>query len=437
MNNLKPALNSSFSLEHLSRRGTIGMVVLGAVIVLWTLLAPLSGAIMAQGIVKVDKEHKLVQHLEGGIVKDILVTDGQYVQQGQALLTIADTKVDASVGSLRNELDSEWVRKARLQAERDDEIRMEIPKELKARIKLGELGEVVRIEQHLFSMRRVNLQQKVKLLRSQVEEVSNEIAGLSEQIQSGQHGLELMQQELQINEQMLGKSFVSKTRILELQRQVTDYQTRRESYATEQAKARQKKLELELQIVRLREDYMQQAATELEDVIRKVNDLKNRLHPSMDAQERQVVRAPVSGKIVNLKIHTAGGVIGAGATLMEIVPDNQDLIIEAQIAVEDIDELHLNMPAEIRLSAYHQRTSKMLLGNVIYISADRLSNETSPKPYYAVMIKAEPLAPQAVENAQLVVGMPAEVFIKTTKRTVVEYMFAPIVQSLRRGMRES
>lgn len=430
-------LVSPLSVNHLAKRGIIGIVVLVILVVLWMVLAPLSAAIVAHGAVKVDKERKLVQHLEGGIVKEILVADGQQVQRGEALLVIADMKGDASVDSLRHEFYSELMRNARLRAERDGASKVVVPVELNARIHSHEVDEIVRVERHLFAGRLANLEQQVALLRSQMDEVSQEIVGWNGQFQAGEQGLDLMRQELHINEKLLEKNFVTKARVLGLQRQVTDYQTKRENNVTEQARARQKKLDMQLQIVRLRTDYMQHAALELEDATRKLNDLKERLRPSVDAQDRQVVRASVSGKIVGLKAHTAGGIIAPGAVLMEILPDNQELIVEAKVPVEDIDELHLEMSADIRLSAYQLRTAQLLKGTVSYVSADRLNDEVSHMPYYAVEVKVDPASLASAENIKLIAGMPAEVYIKTKERTLLDYLLAPITQSLRRGMRET
>jgi HlyD family type I secretion membrane fusion protein len=425
------------SVDHLIKRGMLGIVVLMSLVILWGMLAPLSGALIAHGTVKVDKERKLVQHLEGGIVQEILVADGQYVKQGQPLLVIADAKVDASVDALRHELDAELMRGARLLAERDGAAIMILPAELKDRASAPDVAELFRTEQHLFQSHRDSLSQQISILNHQITEAGQEIAGWDGQYQSGQRSLDLMQQELKTNEQLLDKNFISKNRISELQRQAAEYQTRLESYTAEQARARQKKLDMELQIVKLRAGYMQSSASELEDSTRKVNQLRERLRPSLDAQSRKVVRASVAGQIVDLKVHTSGGVVAPGATLMEIVPDNQELIIEAKIPVEGIDELHLNMLAEIRLSAYQQRTMQLLQGTVTYISADRLVDEVSHQPYYSIDIKVDAASLDAAGNIRLVAGMPAEVYLKTADRTVLDYLLAPITQSLRRGMRET
>lgn len=415
----------------------LGIAALAMLLIFWVMIAPLSGALVARGAVKVDKERKLVQHLEGGIVQEILVTDGQHVKQDQPLLVIADTRVDASVDALRHELDGEMMRNARLLAERDDANTIAVPAELKARINLAEVLELVRAEQHLFDSRRASLDQQISILNRQIAEANQEIDGWNGQYKAGEHSLELMQQELKTNEQLLDKNFVSKTRVIGLQRQVAEYQTRLESYVAEQSRARQKKLDMELQIVKLRAGYMQNSAVELEDSTRKLGQLKERLRPNIDAQNRKIVRASVAGQIVDLKVHTTGGVIAAGATLMEIVPDNKELIVEAKVPVEDIDELHLNMLADIRLSAYQQRSMQMLQGKVTYISADRLIDVASHMPYYSVEIKVDAASLNAAESIRLVAGMPAEIYIKTTDRTLFDYLMAPITQSLRRGMRET
>jgi HlyD family type I secretion membrane fusion protein len=428
---------SPLSADHLIRRGIIGLTVLTGLLVLWITLAPLSGALVAHGVVKVDKERKLVQHLEGGIVQDILVTDGQYVAEGQPLLVISDTRVDASVDALQHELYGELMRSARLQAERDEKPKFSVPIELADKMQNPVIMEMQRAEQHLFESRKSSLDQQIGLLQRQIAEADREIAGWQGQYESGKHGLELMRQELATGEQLLEKNFISKTRVMGLERQVAEYETRLDNYVAEQSKAKQKKLEMELQIVRLRTAFVQNGAAELEDSAHKISQIRERLRPNIDAQNRKVVRATVAGKIVDLKVHTPGGVIAAGATLMEIVPDNKDLIVDAKVHVEDIDELHTDMIADIRLSAYQQRSQHMLQGTVTYVSADRLIDEASRMPYYAVQIRVDPESLKEAENVKLLAGMPAEVYIRTTERTLFDYLLAPITQSMRRGMRET
>lgn len=413
------------------------MAVLAGLLVLWMLLAPLSGALVAHGVVKVDKERKLVQHLEGGIVQEILVTDGQYVSEGQPLLVISDTRVDASVDALQHELDGEMMRSARLLAERDEKPTFSVPAELKGRMQSPDIIELHRAELHLFDSRKSSLEQQIAILKRQITEADQEIAGWQGQYNAGEHSLDLMRQELATGEQLLEKNFISKTRVMGLQRQVSEYETRLESYVAEQSKAKQKKLEMELQIVRLRTAFMQNGAAELEDSARKISQIRERLRPNIDAQNRKIVRASVAGKIVDLKVHTTGGVIAPGATLMEIVPDNKELVVEARVHVEDIDELHTDMIADIRLSAYQQRSQHLLQGKVTYVSADRLIDEVSRMPYYAVEIKVDADSLRDAENVKLLAGMPAEVYIRTTERTFFDYLLAPITQSMRRGMRET
>jgi HlyD family type I secretion membrane fusion protein len=428
---------SPLSADHLIRRGVIGILILAGLLVLWLSLAPLSGALVAHGVVKVDKERKLVQHLEGGIVQDILVADGQHVQEGQPLLVISDTRVDASVDSLQHELYGELMRSARLKAERDDKSTFIVPAEFAGRMQTPEIMEMQRAEQHLFESRKSSLDQQIALLERQIAEADREIAGWQGQYESGKRSLDLMRQELETGEQLLEKNFVSKTRVMGMQRQVAEYETRLDNYVAEQSKARQKKLDMELQIVRLRTAFMQNGAAELEDSAHKISQIRERLRPNIDAQNRKIVRATVAGKIVDLKVHTPGGVIAPGATLMEIVPDNRDLVVDAKVHVEDIEELHTDMIADIRLSAYQQRSQHMLQGTVTYVSADRLIDEASRLPYYAVEIRVDPESLKEADNVKLLAGMPAEVYIRTSERTLFDYLLAPITQSMRRGMRET
>lgn len=198
--------SSPLAVDHLVKRGLLGIAVLAGLLVLWMLLAPLSGALVAHGVVKVDKERKLVQHLEGGIVQEILVTDGQYVSEGQPLLVISDTRVDASVDALQHELDGEMMRSARLLAERDEKSTFPVPSELKGRMQSLEIIELHRAELHLFGSRKSSLEQQIAILKRQIAEADQEIAGWQGQYDAGEHSLDLMRQELATGEQLLERT---------------------------------------------------------------------------------------------------------------------------------------------------------------------------------------------------------------------------------------
>jgi HlyD family type I secretion membrane fusion protein len=263
------------------------------------------------------------------------------------------------------------------------------------------------------------------------------VAGVTDQIESEARAIEYLREELAANEGLYNDKFISKARILTLKRELAQTEALRSEHVADIAKARQKISELDLRMLTLRATRVQTAADDLEATTRKIVDLQDRIKPSRDAMQRQSVVAPVDGEVVNLRVHTVGGVIGPREPLLDIVPSDKVLIIEAHIALEDIDEVRTGMPADIRLTPFKQRTTPLFRGNVIYVSADRLVDENTHTPYYEARIAVDDASLKAAPEVQLHPGMPAEVFIRTHDRTAVQYLLEPITNTLRRAARES
>lgn len=403
----------------------------------WAALAPLSGAAIASGMVKVDSNRKTVQHLEGGIVKEIHVKDGDHVVQGQTLITLQDATVSASLDILGVQLYAEMAKAARVKAERDDHNAIEFPRELTSRSTNPKVAEILHSEQHLFDVRRKSLNDQIQSLREQNDEARREVAGVTDQIESEMRAIELLREELAANEGLYNDKFISKARILTLKRELAQTEALRSEHVADVAKAKQKMSELELRTLNLRVNRVQTAADDLEATTRKILDLQDRIKPSQDAMQRQSVVAPVAGEVVNLRVHTLGGTIGPREPLLDIVPSNNLLIIEARVAPDDIDEVHTGMPADIRLTPFSQRSTPLFRGTVTYVSADRLVDEATHAPYYEAHITVDAESLKSAPHVQLYPGMPAEVFIRTRERTALEYLLEPLTNTLRRAARES
>jgi HlyD family type I secretion membrane fusion protein len=202
------------------------------------------------------------------------------------------------------------------------------------------------------------------------------------------------------------------------------------------SKAKQRAAELELRILTVRNNYMEQAADELKESTGRVFDLQERLRPSQDAARRQVMRAPVAGEVVNLRVTTLGAVVGPRDTLLELVPENPDLIIEARLRPEDIASVAKGAAADVRLTAFKQRITPVVFGEVVYISADRLQNKPEEPPYYIAHVKVTAQSLKEGGDLRLQAGMPAEVFVRTQTRTPMQYLLTPVSAYLQRSMRE-
>jgi len=418
-------------------RGGVAVAALGlAALGVWLVLAPLSGAVIAPGFVKVDMNRKVVQHQEGGIIKQVLVRDGEHVRQGQILVVIDDVRLDATLDLLRTQHDGERAKAARLEAERAFLPAVMFPPELAARRGEPKVAELLQRETALFRARREALDSQVAVLRKQIRHTVDEAQALAGQIAAEERALKSQKEELAVNQALLKQGFVQKTRLMSLERAVADYEARWEEHRAELAKTRQRASELELRVLAQRNSYVQSAADELKEASTRLFDLEERLRPSKDASDRQRIAAPIAGEVVGLRVFSPGAVVGPREVLMEIVPEDKTLIVEARIRPEDINHVRAGSPAEVRLTAYQTRTTPLVAGSVHYVSADRMVDAQSGAPYYVVHVDVSAGALADAGNLRMQAGMPAEVYIRTDSRTAFDYMLAPVTAYIRRGMRE-
>jgi epimerase transport system membrane fusion protein len=402
----------------------------------WAALAPLSGAVIAPGFVKIDLNRKVVQHQEGGIVREIRVRDGDRVQQGQTVVVLEDVRVDATVDTLSTQLVAERAKSARLAAEAAYAAKPAFPADILRRENELKVTETLERERALFQTRRAGVESQVALLRRQIREIEGEAAALNDQLAAEARALALQREELKANEDLLRQNYVQKTRVLTLQRAVAEYEARHSEHRAELAKARQRSSELDLRIVAAQNAYKQTAIDEMKDATAKIFDLEERLRPSRDAAERQQVLAPISGEVVGLRVFTPGAVVGPRDVLMEVVPDEKVLIVEARIRPEDINYVRAGSAADIRLTAYKQRTTPLVEGAVTYVSGDRLVDEQTKQPYYVVHVNVAADSLAQAGDLRMQAGMPAEIFIRTDSRTALDYLLAPATAYFRRAARE-
>jgi len=407
----------------------LGVAAFGA----WAAFAPLSGAIIAPGYVKVDLNRKVVQHQEGGTVRAIHVRDGDRVKQGQELMVLDDVRIDAQLDLLRTQLDAERAKAARLEAERAYAAKPVFPRELLKRKSDPKVEEQLAREITLFRARRDALETQIAVLRRQIEETRGEIAALSEQLAAEERALKLQKEELAANQRLLDQGYVQKTRVLTLGRAVAEYEARHGEHRAQLSQARQRAQELELRILSMRNGYAQSAADELKESTSRIFDLEERIRPSRDAAQRQKITAPIGGEVVGLRVFSAGAVVGPRDVLMEIVPEEKRLIVEARIRPEDINHVRTGSAADVRLTAYKQRTTPLVQGRVTYVSGDRLVESQTGVPYYVMHVD---VPPTALGDLRLQAGMPAEVFVRTDERSTFDYLLAPVTSYFRRAMRE-
>lgn len=420
----------------LIRAGILGSVLLVLAIGIWVALAPLSGAVMGPGFVKVDMNRKTVQHQEGGIVGEILVRDGSKVAAGQTLIVLKDVRVDAGNETVRTQLDAELAKAARLAAEQTGASVVTFPPELTARGSDPRVAELLRHEGSVFRVRREALANQIALIRNQVGEARDEIKARGAQMKADEEAIRFQREELAQNRLLAEQGFVSKTRLLVLQREAAQYESRRAEGAADLAFAQQKVSDLELRAETLRSTFNQQASDELRQTTAAIFELRQRLRPAQDAEERQRITAPIAGEVVDLKVSTVGAVVAPRDPILDIVPENPDLLVEARVRPEDINFVHSGAHADVRLTAFRQRITPTVDGRVTYISADRLMDKATNAPYYMVHVRVSPEALREAGDLKLQAGMPAEVFIQTTARNALQYLLDPVLGFMQRSLRE-
>jgi HlyD family type I secretion membrane fusion protein len=426
----------AINVKRVTRTG-LAIIVLGfGGLLLWGSTAPLHGAVMMGGMVKVEGSRKTIQHNEGGIVKTIFVGDGDRVERGQTLIQLEDASVAAQYGIVRSALDAELARLARLTAEATLAQAPVFGVELMQRATEATVRELQERELGLFTSRRHALLEQQRLIRDQIGEIRQEIAALGAQRKAEMEALSLADKELDSYEALEGKAYVAEVRVLAQRRMVSEYQSRAEERSAESARAAQRITELEIRIAGLSNEYASRAAEELKENSSKIQELRERLQPSEDAMRRQAIITPVAGRVIGLRVHTEGATVGAREPLMDIVPDSQDVQIEAQAPLDSIKQLHIGQFAEIRFTALPNRTTPMVVGEVTYISPDALADKDG-RPFFQVHIRPDAQSLLDAKISSLDPGMAAEVYIQTQSRTALQYIMRPIADSVRRSFRES
>ena len=420
----------------LIRAGIFGSLLLVASIAAWVWIAPLSGAVIGPGQVKVDMNRKTVQHQEGGIVGEILVRDGTKVKAGQTLILLRDVRVDAGNEAVRTQLDAELAKAARLSAEQTGAAKIVFPAELTQRSSDPRVAEMLKHESSVFRVRREALTNQVALIRNQAREARDEIKARDVQLKADARAIKLQREELEQNMSLAKEGFVSKTRLLVLQREVAQHESRQAEGSAELARAQQKVSDLELRAETLRSTFAQEASNELRQSSAAIFELREKLRPAQDAEQRQRITAPASGEVVDLRVNSVGAVIAPREPILDIVPENPDLLVEARVRPEDVSYVKIDSPADVRLTAFRQRITPTVEGKVVYVSADRLVDKNTNAPYYAVHVRVSPEALHKAGDLKLQAGMPAEVFIQTAARNALQYLLDPILGFLQRSMRE-
>lgn len=412
---------------------TIALAVAG--FTAWAALAPLHGAVVAFGLVKAETNRKAVQHAEGGVIGAVLVRDGDVVRVGQPLLELQDVGTDSNYQLLQELIVFELVKRDRLDAEQQLAEHFNLSSAAYRRYSPALVKAAYERELKIFSARRRSLDQQVATLAEQLEVIAQEEAALRGEVEADRRSIALVDEELAINRSLQREKFVAKARILSYERALSDYQAKLGEHEAALAQAGQRRNDTRLRMAGARNEYQRIAAEEYKESSAHLVELRERMRPAEDAMRRKVITAPASGRVVGMKVHAPGEVAGPRDVLMEVVPDQENLVLETQVPVDGIKDLHVGQGADIRFTAFKQRTTPIVTGRVTYVSADAMADKNG-MPFYQAYIQPDPESLRHAGIAGLQPGMAAEVFILTEGRSALDYLLAPITNSMRRSMRE-
>jgi HlyD family secretion protein len=402
----------------------------------WAATTELAGAVISSGHLVVDSNVKKVQHPTGGIVAELRVHEGDRVTAGEILVRLDDTEARAAVSMLAKQLDELSARRARLEAERDDADEIVFPSELVQRAEDSDVSHVIAGERKLFELRRTARNGQKAQLRERVAQLREEIRGLLGQANAKDKEIELINKELVGVRELRAKNLVPVTRLTALERDAARLEGERSQLLGYSAETKGKITETELQIIQVDQDLRSDVGKELADIRAKASELSEQKVAAEDQLKRIDIRAPQEGRVLQLAVHTIGGVIAPGEPIMLIVPEADNLTIEARIAPQDIDQLHTGQSALLRFSAFDQRTTPEIDGEVNLISADLTQDQRTGASYYLVHITPNSRELARLGNVKLVPGMPVEAFIQTGERTVLSYLVKPLRDQITKAFRE-
>lgn len=402
----------------------------------WSVLAPLASATLAQGTLVVEGSRRTLQHLEGGIIREFLVRDGDVVREGDVLLRLDDTQTAANAEALRGTVDGYRALDSRLMAERDDLPAVRFPPDLLARRGEPRVAEILDGQQAIFASRRVALEGQAQILLQRVEQLRAEIRSYEAQMKAQDQQLFFVRAEIDDIKGLVDKGLERRTRLLALQRNAAQLVGSRDQQVGMIAKAEQTIGEAQLQLLQLRNARLAEVTAEQRDLQARLAETRERLRAATDIQQRRDVLAPVGGTVTNLRFHTIGGVVRPGEALADIVPRDEGLVAEVRVQPQDIHVVSMGMAAEIRLTALKQRIVPALHGKVVYVSADVESDPRTLHNFYRAKVRIDPAQLVAIGDVALAPGMPADVMIKSGERTLLRYVSQPLIDSFHRAFRE-
>jgi len=402
----------------------------------WASTAQISGALIAPGSIVVESNVKKVQHPTGGVVGEVRAHDGDVVKAGDVVVRLDDTVTKANLAIVTKNLDGLWARGARLEAEQRGADKLTFPPMLTSRAADPDVKAVMASEAKLFDVRVNGRTGQKAQLRERIVQLNEEIAGLAAQEKAKDQEIELVQKELTGVSELYDKHLVQLSRLTTLQRDAARLSGERAQYIASRAQAKGKITETELQIIQVDKDMISDVSKDLRETNDKIGEFIERKVTAEDQLRRVDIRAPQDGMVLQSTVHTVGGVITAGDTVMLIVPQADDLQVEAKVNPQDIDKLQLGQKTLLRLSAFNQRTTPELNGVVTRVSPDVTTDQRTGQAYYTIRVSMPPEEIARLGDVKMIPGMPVEAFVQTGERTLLSYLIKPLSDQLMRAFRE-
>jgi HlyD family secretion protein len=402
----------------------------------WAARTEIASAVIAQGIVVVETSVKKVQHPTGGVVGEIYVKNGDKVKAGDLLLRLDETVTRANLQVISKQLDELMGREARYKAERDSAPSIALPRAFQGRENEANVAEIISGERTLFESRRDSIEGQKAQLRERITQLKEEFQGITGQIEAKQREIELIGQEMSAMEELESKQLVPLQKRIALRRDAANLTGQLGALKASAAQTKGKVSEIELQILRIDQDFRSELMRELRDNQARQAEFSERRVAAEDQLKRVELRAPQSGIVHQMQVHTVGGVINPAEPAMLIVPENDRLVIDAKVAPHDIEQVLQAEKALIRFSAFNQRTTPELEGAVQRVSADLTHDQQTNESYFMVRLAIPEAELAKLGDKRLVPGMPADVQIRTQYRTALSYLLKPLEDQISKAFRE-
>ncbi len=438
--NSEPAINGAYPDIDYARQMRIGLWILllgfGGFL-LWAIFAPLDEGVPAPGVVAVESTRKRIDHPGGGVVEKILVREGQRVKAGDDLILLNEVQAKSALNATLSQWRSALAIQSRLQAERDGLPAIAFPAELKAELREKEVAELLRSQAGLFRSRRLAIQGELRIINESAQGLEKQLSSLGALREGRDKQIALFNEQLESFQTLRAQGFVSRNYLVEIERQLAEVQSRQSEDLSNIAGINARLSEFRMRGAQSEVEYRREVETQLTEVQREVATLSEKLAAQRDTVERLAIKAPVAGIAVDLAFHTIGGVIKPGERIVDIVPQGDSLIVEAQVSPQYIDRLHGGLPADVHFEAYANRAKlPTVSGMVDVVSADALTDPKSGNTYFTLRVTVSTEEMKKLGDLKLQPGMLATVMVKTGERSLLVYLLRPITRRITSALTE-